>query len=151
MQEENIKLLTEAVVDKTRDLCPSLVPEARTVAAKYAKLFNLFGTCHRRYNTSSFLDGPAIDALSQDINNYLAYFRASFPSETVPPKMHLLEDHVIPWIRQWHFGLGFHGEQGGESVHALRRDVEVDILRSVIRTHWVLTSPAHAPSAAFSK
>ena len=146
MQEENIKRLTEAIIDKTQQVCPSLVPEARTIAAKYAKLFHLFGTCHQKYNTS-ILDDQAVDALDQDIKNYLAFFRATFPSETVPPRMHLLEDHVIPRIRQWHFGLGFHDEQGRELVRGLREDV--DILRSVIRTHLILTSPAHAPSSLF--
>ena len=31
--------------------------------------------------------------------------------------MHMLEDHVVPFIRQWKVGLGFYGEQGGESLH----------------------------------
>ena len=78
------------------------------------------------------------------IQTYMAYFRAEFPSESVPPKMHLLEDHTVPWIRKWHFGLGFHGEHGGESVHAsfntIRRDVrgltkDVEILKSVIKSY----------------
>lgn len=150
--------LTNAIIVRTQQVCPSLEPEARSIAAKYAELFHLLGTCHRQYNTSAILDDHAVDALGQDIKNYLAYFRATFPSESVPPKMHLLEDHVTPWIRQWHFGLGFHGEQGGESVHAhlnsLRCDVrglqdDVAILQSVIRTHWIQTSPSYSPATLF--
>ena len=29
----------------------------------------------------------------------------------------MLEDHTIPFIRKWRVGLGFYGEQGGESLH----------------------------------
>ncbi|CAH1240862.1 Hypp6133 [Branchiostoma lanceolatum] len=32
--------------------------------------------------------------------------------------MHLLEDHVVPCIRKWAFGLGFLAEQGIEETHA---------------------------------
>ena len=64
--------------------------------------------------------------------------------------MHLLEEHVVPWISRWKVGLGFHGEQGGESIHArfnsIRQDVRgianpVDILKSVMTTHWIQTYP----------
>ena len=34
-----------------------------------------------------------------------------------PQKMHMLEEHVIPFLRKWYFPLGFVGEQGGESIH----------------------------------
>ncbi|XP_038049523.1 uncharacterized protein LOC119723080 isoform X2 [Patiria miniata] len=157
-KKENIKLLTDALVIKTQQVCASLVPAAASIAAKYAQLFHLFGTCHRMYNSASLLDDSAIDALDQAIKDYMNFFRGEFPSESIPPKMHLLEDHVMPWIRRWGFGLGFHGEQGGESVHShfncLRRDVrgisaEVDILKSVVKSQWIMTSPAHAPPITF--
>jgi len=32
--------------------------------------------------------------------------------------MHMLEDHMIPWLEQWHVGMGLMGEQGAESIHA---------------------------------
>ncbi len=32
--------------------------------------------------------------------------------------MHILEDHVIPWIRRWRLASGLMGEQGAESIHA---------------------------------
>ena len=31
--------------------------------------------------------------------------------------MHMLEEHVIPFIKKWKIGLGMYGEQGGESIH----------------------------------
>ena len=29
----------------------------------------------------------------------------------------MLEDHVCPFLRQWHIGLGFYGEQGIKGIH----------------------------------
>lgn len=46
------------------------------------------------------------------------FYRDSFPWATVLPKMHMLEAHVVPWLREWHIGFGLMGEQGLESVHA---------------------------------
>ena len=37
----------------------------------------------------------------------------------ITPKLHILEDHVIPFLEIWHAGCGFYGEQGGESLHAI--------------------------------
>ena len=52
------------------------------------------------------------------IKNFMAFYRANFTESTVTPKLHMLEEHVIPWLRQWRIGFGFMGEQGAESVHA---------------------------------
>lgn len=80
----------------------------------------------------------------------MEYFRANFQGESITPKMHLTEYHVVPFITKWRVGLGFHGEQGGESVHArintIRRDFrglpdELAIQRSVLTTHWIQTRP----------
>ena len=53
----------------------------------------------------------------RDIEAFVSFFRSSFPDATFPPKMHMLEEHVVPFLRKWHFPLGFFGEQGGESIH----------------------------------
>ena len=45
--------------------------------------------------------------------------RNSFPNATVLLKMHMLEEHVVPWLKMWqHIGFGIMGEQGAESIHA---------------------------------
>ena len=31
----------------------------------------------------------------------------------------MLEDHVEKYLRRWHTGCGFYGEQGGESIHKM--------------------------------
>ena len=42
------------------------------------------------------------------------YYRDTFPSASVLPKMHILESHVVPFIRKWGVGLGLLAEQGAE-------------------------------------
>ena len=40
-----------------------------------------------------------------------------FPDSAITPKMHILQQHVPQWMKRWHVGLGFHGEQGAEALH----------------------------------
>ena len=56
-----------------------------------------------------------IPFIEQDIINFMACYRASFPQATVVRKMHILEDHVIVWFQWWHLGLGLMGEQGADA------------------------------------
>lgn len=60
-------------------------------------------------------------------------YRGTFPAATVLPKMHLLEEHVIPWLRKWHVGFGMMGEQGAESIHKY--------FNSLNRTYTGVTNP----------
>ena len=48
----------------------------------------------------------------------MAYYRAHFSSATVTPKLHMLEEHVQPWVERWGVGFGILSEQGAESIHA---------------------------------
>ena len=56
--------------------------------------------------------------LDNAIIDFMAYYRGEFPDESVSPKMHMLEDHVLTFIKKWRIGLGMYAEQGGESIHA---------------------------------
>ena len=47
----------------------------------------------------------------------MAFYRENFTEATVIPKMHMLEEHVVPWLEKWHVGFGLMGEQGAESIH----------------------------------
>ena len=40
------------------------------------------------------------------------------PTVSTTAKLHMLKDHVMPWVWRWKIGLGFHCEQGAESIHA---------------------------------
>ena len=52
-----------------------------------------------------------------DIKKLTAFYRETFPEESFPPKFHMLESHVVSFIRKLRFPFGFYGEQGGESIH----------------------------------
>lgn len=149
-RKKNIKRMMTAVMEKTKELCPDLTEDAKNIIQLYETLFRLFGCCHRLYNKSGVMTNEDIDTLELTIQSYLAYFRTNFPEESVTPKMHLLEDHTIPFLRIWHVGLGFRGEQRGESVHAMLNAIkgdirglkdEMEVLKSVMTTHWVQTMP----------
>jgi len=70
----------------------------------------------------------------------------------VLPKMHILEDHVVPWIRRWRVGFGFMGEQGAESIHAYFNSLKssyrgipdpVQQLRQMMVAHFLHVTPAN--------
>ena len=54
----------------------------------------------------------------KDITEFVGYYRETFSESSVTPKIHILEEHVVPFIHQWRVGLGMMGEQGAESIHA---------------------------------
>jgi len=52
-----------------------------------------------------------------DVKQLRVYIREKFQDMTFPPKLHMLEEHTVDFIRRWHFPLAFLGEQGDESIH----------------------------------
>ena len=83
----------------------------------------------------------------------MAFYRAEFPWATILPKMHMMEDHAIPWLRNFHIGAGLMGEQGAESIHArmmkLERDFrgikdELDSLKYIVAEQSLYTAPSLA-------
>ena len=98
---------------------------------------------HNKYNSHLFTE--------QDINNFLEFYRVSFPEATILPKMHILEDHVIPWFQRWHMGFGIMGEQGAESIHAHLMKLEriyqgiandVERLKYIFKEHMLESAPS---------
>lgn len=52
-----------------------------------------------------------------NIKDLMAYIRSTFPKTSITPKLHMLEEHVVDFVKKWKMGLGLYGEQGGESIH----------------------------------
>ena len=52
-----------------------------------------------------------------NIKSCMENYRRLCPEESVFPKIHYMEDHLISFIRTWRAGPGLLGEQGGESIH----------------------------------
>ena len=51
------------------------------------------------------------------IFSFMNYFRTNFPNENISPKMHLLEEHTVEWVKRYNLGFGMMGEQGAGSIH----------------------------------
>lgn len=80
----------------------------------------------------------------------MTYYRQNFTS-TVLPKMHMMEDHLIPWMRKWKMGAGLMGEHGAESIHAHIRRLqetysgipnEVEKLKHIFNMYTLETTPS---------
>ena len=72
----------------------------------------------RNSNIKLFTHMYLIFISEKNIEEFMLFYRETFPHSTVLPKMHLMEDHMVPWLRKWHLGFGIMGEQGAESIHA---------------------------------
>ena len=59
----------------------------------------------------------AIPHIQACIKKYMTVFRKHFRIKVIP-KQYILEAQCVPWIENYGFGLAFHGEQGGELIHA---------------------------------
>ena len=57
-------------------------------------------------------------SIESAINIFVRYYRTTFQIAPFIPKIHMLEDHLIPWVKRWRIGCGCMGEQGAESLHA---------------------------------
>ncbi len=60
--------------------------------------------------------------------------------------MHMLESHVVEWLREWKVGLGLMGEQGAESIHNYFNNLKVSYrnrLRCMMKQHFVHIAPSN--------
>ena len=112
-------------------MCPTLIASVTEVCTKFTKTLSLLSQCHcihelhhrstvqgTRYSMTQIttrLILPTETAIPQFMEN----FRASFPDSSIPPKMHLLEDLIVPWAKEWHVEFGLLGEQGADHVQQL--------------------------------
>ena len=62
--------------------------------------FTTFAKCHNTYERGDQLPKDDIHTVYVCIyiKNFLHLYQQTFPSATVLPKMHLLEQHVVPWL-----------------------------------------------------
>ena len=78
----------------------------------------MYSKIHKLISHAHPVNGQQLTVIQDHIDEYLAYYRGILPGVRIIIKQHLLEDHAVPWMRKWGFGLGIRGEQGGESIHA---------------------------------
>lgn len=82
----------------------------------------------------------------------MEFYKATFPESSIFPKLHILECHVVDWLRKWRVGFGMMGEQGAESIHryfnGLKRTFSsipdgVQQLNCLMKEHYVHVAPAN--------
>ena len=82
---------------------------------------------------------------AENIKKFLTYYRREFPSATVTPKLHMLEEHIVLWVTKWKVGFGHLGEQGAESIHAsfnsLKRTYSLLRLKQIMVEHHLRVAP----------
>lgn len=93
--------------------------DAEGIKTKFIKLNRLFSAVHRLVSHTKPVSENNVSAIEDSITEYMTFYRSTFTDVRIIPKQHILESHCVPWIRNWGFGLGLHGEQGGEQIHAL--------------------------------
>ena len=59
-----------------------------------------------------------------NIDEFLAHYHFAFPTASITPKLHMVEDHIVDFLRQWKVGIGMLGEQGVESIHTTFNQLE---------------------------
>ena len=50
------------------------------------------------------------------VREFMDYWRSNWSGESVTPKMHMLEEHMVQFLQKWKLGCGFYGEQGNITV-----------------------------------
>ncbi|XP_078658193.1 uncharacterized protein LOC144903682 [Branchiostoma floridae x Branchiostoma belcheri] len=144
------KQAAEEIVTQFEAFPLDLVTRSNDIRVKYETIFKAFAKCHKGYSHTNSMTNEEISNLDCSIKHFLAKYRELFPTSSVSVKMHLLEEHVIPWIRCWGVGLGFHGEQGVEQVHAVFNRINrstssipdaVRRLKSTLETHLLQVHP----------
>ena len=90
----------------------------------------------------------------------MSFYREKFPEATVLPKMHMLEEHVVPWLREWHVRFGLMGEQGAEIIHKFFNNLgrrycsiprSLDRLKLMLKEHLLHIAPANVAARPLIK
>ena len=129
--------LCDSILEKSCELSSSVkINEmAEKTSTKFKTLNMKFSKVHVAISHGRRIDGAEVANLKKLLTEYMTFFRQHF--RRVLPKMHMLEEHVLPWIERWGFGMAMHGEQGGESIHAEYNEQKV-IARGIIgETHKI--------------
>lgn len=95
----------------------------------------------------------AIPFSEDAIQAFLSYYRRVFPEASITVKLHMLEEHLVPFLKRWNgVGFGIMAEQGAESIHhefntLMRRYLNipdrVQRLHCVLQEHFLRCCPSN--------
>ena len=107
---------------------------ATEVADLFKKSVDLFSVCHNTCNAKyattllswvrlcyNYCGNDNIHSIFNlgltqiNIKNLLSHYREYFCDATILPKMHMLEDHIVPWMQHWHVASGLNGGAGSRT------------------------------------
>jgi hypothetical protein len=145
------KHLTNALVEQARTCTDDneIIQGAYNIKEIFNSINEAYEQVHNSISHSKPIHTNCVPNIEAEINKYMSLFRHCFPNKTIP-KQHILEHHCTDWIRKHGFGLGMHGEQGGEFVHSAVCKIEkrawgirnkVDELQFIMESHLVQTHP----------
>ena len=144
--------ICQSVVEKTFQLSDSVEVQtkAHDIASKFQILNEFFARVHKHIAHALPTTDEEINKLDSDIIRYMDFYRTSFGKHRIIPKQHILECHSTDFMRNWKFGLGFLGEQGGEETHAFINKLKVRVrgivdpeqkIRVLIKEQLTIVSP----------
>ena len=120
LQEEVYTGVLDEMVRTVKTLTGNMeiIEKAERIRAKYIETYYLFSDVYKLTSHSKHIPQSEFPLIQHVIDEFLLHYRVTFPNSSIPLKFHLLEDHVVPWFKEFPFGFGLMGEQGSESVHA---------------------------------
>ena len=124
-----VTAITDAPKAVVSARCPALKPEADKISLRYKKLMTGYAKCRAIFSKCSSVDDDQLKILEDAINTFLQHCREEIVSRGlghVTPKLHLLEDHILPMMKRLRVGVGLLGEQGAESIHSAFNNYESD-------------------------
>ena len=145
--------LTNNIFRKTERLTKDkkALDKARSIKQTFDTLFKSYSKVHSLISSSRKIDQSEHDEIQESISTYMQNYRDYFPGKTISPKMHILENHLLPFIKNFGFGFGLLSEQGGELLHAsmvrfstrasgIRNDIKR--MKSIVESHHIQISPS---------
>ena len=162
--------MCSSVVNTAQAYDSALLPKALSIKEKFKKALTLFAKCHTLYDGKALFTQEDIIILGAkniyvaiiyftylyfyfldvSIRQFVEYYRTEFPTATFLPKLHFLEDHILPWVKQWQIGCGIMGEQGAESLHSCFNNTEkaynnmrdrVESIKVLLQNHLLQIHP----------
>ena len=116
-----IRTIVEAPTKVIQQRFPTLLADAQEIELRYRRLFEGYAEARKLFSHCRKLSESEISELETAIRAFIRLCRSEIVARKlghITPKLHLLEEHVVPFARRFGVGLGLLSEQGSESIHA---------------------------------
>ena len=112
------KELTQEFINQVQQYtyCTDIIDNANLFKLDFDLLNNAYKEIHHVISHTKAIKSDLLDEYQKLIDDYMVIYRRLFPNKTIP-KLHLLEHHCIPFIKQHGFALGLMSEHGTEASH----------------------------------